>query len=108
MFPSVLHRVFNKYQRVFLRPAELIRFSLNREFEPGFSSTDFSLCGFDFSATGKAHRLNSVLLERRTLILFGYQRHTNFYDGSLLKVKRLGRNKNAIAIARPDFARRGG
>jgi hypothetical protein len=30
---------------------------------PMTSSTDFSLCGFDFHARRKAHRLKSVLLD---------------------------------------------
>jgi hypothetical protein len=49
-----------------------------------------------------------VLLEKRNLILFRNESNTDIYDGSLFKVKRLGGNKNAVSIARPDFARRGG
>jgi hypothetical protein len=42
------------------------------------------------------------------LMLFRNESNADFYDGSFFKVKRLGRNQNAVAIARPDFARRVG
>jgi hypothetical protein len=57
-----------------------------------------------------AIRENGVPGEFRTLaelILSGDERNTDFHDGSLFEVKRLSGNQNAIAIARPDFARRG-
>jgi len=42
------------------------------------------------------------------LILFRNESNTDIHNGPLFKVKRFGRNKNAVAIACPDFARRGG